>query len=125
MSAIDPPAADAGRAETEDEFESGGNDGISLSGGPVTNTGAIVAGGDNRVTVRRTGSVRGARATGPGHPLTSTGALVSGSGHELEVEDTGDVVPGAPDPGAEPAPGRDPDPDVEPGRGPGGAGSPG
>ncbi|WP_439674700.1 hypothetical protein [Embleya sp. MST-111070] len=69
------------------------NDGISLSGGPVTNTGAIVAGGDNRVTVRRTGAVRGTRDAGRGHPLTSTGALVSGSGHEVELEDTGDVEP--------------------------------
>ncbi|MFI1579214.1 hypothetical protein [Embleya sp. NPDC020630] len=69
------------------------NDGISLSGGPVTNTGAIVAGGDNRVTVRRTGAVRGTRDAGRGHPLTSTGALVSGTGHEVELEDTGDVGP--------------------------------
>ncbi|OPC83386.1 hypothetical protein B4N89_22760 [Embleya scabrispora] len=82
------------------------NDGISLSGGPVTNTGAIVAGGDNRVTVRRTGAVRGTRDAGRGHPLTSTGALVSGSGHELEVEDTGDVEPA--DAAADPGEGRSP-----------------
>jgi len=72
-----------------------GNDGIVLSGGPVTNTGAIVAGEENRVTVRRTGSVR---RTGPGrgpraNPLVSTGGLVSGAGHDVGVEDTGDVNP--------------------------------
>lgn len=85
----------------ENEDEPRGNDGISLSGGPVTNTGAIVAGGDNRVAVRRTGSARGSRGTGPGHPLTSTGALVGGTGHEVEVEDTGDVDPAAPEPAGE------------------------
>ncbi|MGW1994759.1 hypothetical protein [Embleya sp. NPDC001921] len=87
----------------ENEDEPRGNDGISLSGGPVTNTGAIVAGGDNRVVVRRTGSARGSRGTGPGHPLTSTGALVGGTGHEVEVEDTGDVDPAAPEPAGEAA----------------------
>ncbi|GCD99508.1 hypothetical protein [Embleya hyalina] len=89
-------AAESNVTGPEPEDEGAGeprNDGISLSGGPVTNTGAIVAGGDNRVTVRRTGAVRGTRDAGRGHPLTSTGALVSGSGHEVELEDTGDVEP--------------------------------
>ncbi|WP_406287602.1 hypothetical protein [Embleya sp. NBC_00896] len=84
-------------SDTEpNEDDAGGNDGISLSGGPVTNTGAIVAGGENRVTVRRTGAVRGPRDPGRGHPLANTGGLVSGAGQEVEIEDTGDVDPDGP-----------------------------
>ncbi|MYS81729.1 hypothetical protein [Embleya scabrispora] len=95
----------ASDADEPDEGEPRGNDGISLSGGPVTNTGAIVAGGDNRVTVRRTGAARAARGAAPGHPLTSTGALVGGSGHEVDVEDTGDIEPADAQPLGEPGEG--------------------
>ncbi|MFI1381418.1 hypothetical protein [Embleya sp. NPDC020886] len=95
----------ASNDEEADESEPRGNDGISLSGGPVSNTGAIVAGGDNQVTVRRTGAARAVRGSASGHPLTSTGALVGGSGHRVEVEDTGDVEPADPEPVGEPGEG--------------------
>ncbi|MFF7243724.1 hypothetical protein ACFZBU_07490 [Embleya sp. NPDC008237] len=95
----------ASNTDEPDESEPRGNDGISLSGGPVSNTGAIVAGGDNKVSVRRTGTARAPRSAGPGHPLTSTGALVGGSGHEVDVEDTGDVEPAGAEPADEPAEG--------------------
>jgi len=77
------------------EPEPRGNDGIVLSGGPVTNTGAIVAGEENRVTVRRTGSVRRAGRGGAprANPLVNTGGLVSGAGHDVGIEETGDVDP--------------------------------
>lgn len=82
-----------GADDSQPTPERRGNDGIVLSGGPVTNTGAIVAGEENRVTVRRTGAVRrGTRGRGlRANPLVNTGGLVSGAGHEVGIEDTGDV----------------------------------
>ncbi|MYV96983.1 hypothetical protein [Streptomyces sp. SID3343] len=81
-----------GTEPDEDEVghEPSDNAGINLAGGPVTNTGAIVTGSGNRVTVRRSGIAEPARDNGRGHPLVNTGGLVSGERHEVEIEDSGD-----------------------------------
>jgi hypothetical protein len=89
-------------ATEPDEEQASGGDGINLSGGPVTNTGAIVAGEENRVRVRRTGSARRGRGGAPGHPLVNTGGLVGGAGHDVGITDTGDVDPVDPESGGEP-----------------------
>jgi hypothetical protein len=78
--------------DDEDRYEAGEDRGINLAGGPVTNTGAIVTGSGNRVTVRRSGITRPAVDDGRGHPLVNTGGLVSGDRHDVEIEDSGDPV---------------------------------
>jgi len=76
--------------EDRDDHDASENHGINLAGGPVTNTGAIVTGSGNEVTVRRSGITAPIRDGGRGHPLVNTGALVSGSRHKVEIEDSGD-----------------------------------